>query len=204
MVEQAPIWIEEIFPDQLAIKRYVDILVSRGIDWGLIGPREPARIWTRHVINSVSIAGLIPANSRVCDVGSGAGLPGIPLAIARPDLQITLVESLLRRSEFLSLAVEELGLAERVTVVRSRAEDLKGSFDIVTARAVAALPKLVTWTTPLFMPDGELVALKGESAEDELAATQPVLSPFGLTGEVLFIQAHAMAEPTYAIRVRSS
>mgnify|MGYP002714235212 CR=1 FL=1 len=204
MVEQAPVWIEEIFPDQLAIKRYVDILVSRGIDWGLIGPREPARIWTRHVINSVSIAGLMAANSRVCDVGSGAGLPGIPLAIARPDLQITLVESLLRRSEFLSLAVDELGLAERVTVVRSRAEDLKGSFDIVTARAVAALPKLVTWTTPLFMPDGELVALKGESAEDELALAQPVLSPFGLTGEVLFIQAHAKAEPTYAIRVRSS
>ncbi len=201
-VEHPPQWVDAIFPDTEVINRYVDILVNRGIDWGLLGPREPERIWTRHVINSVAIAELIPLHARLCDVGSGAGLPGIPIAIARPDLQVALVESLLRRSDFLNLAIDELGLGDRVTVVRARAEDLQDSFDVVTARAVAPLPKLVTWTTPLFVPDGELLALKGESAADELDAARPSLSPFGLQGEVLEVSAHALADPTYAIRVR--
>ena len=159
----APAFVGEVFGDtEKTIRRYVDILASRGIDWGLIGPREAPRLWDRHVLNSVAIASLLPPDSSVVDVGSGAGLPGIPLSILRPDLRITLLEPLLRRSEFLSLAVTELGLADRVAVVRGRAEEHRATYDVVTGRAVAPLPKLLGWCWPLVAPDGVLLALKGE------------------------------------------
>lgn len=102
------------------IRQYVDILVSRGVDWGLIGPREIGRLWERHILNSIALESLIPEGCRVADVGSGAGLPGIPLAILRPDLEMTLIEPMLRRSNFLTEALDELGLDDRVTVVRGR------------------------------------------------------------------------------------
>lgn len=200
-VESAPAWLGEVFPDAENIKRYVDILLSRGVDWGLLGPREPDRIWSRHVINSVAGAELFANGAAVCDVGSGAGLPGIPLAIARPDLQVTLVESLLRRADFLQLAIDELELSERVQVLRARAEQMQFKFDVVTARAVAPLSKLVGWTTPLFLPDGELLALKGDSATEEVNAAGEFLRSRGLRAEVLQVRAHRSAEPTNIVRV---
>ena len=117
--------------------QYADILAGRGVEWGLIGPREQDRIWSRHILNSVAIASHIPQGASVVDVGSGAGLPGIPLALVRPDLRITLLEPLQRRAAFLELAVAELGLGDRVSVVRARAEDHHEVYDVVTCRAVA-------------------------------------------------------------------
>lgn len=182
--------------------KYVDILASRGVDWGLIGPREVDRLWPRHVLNSAAISQLIGPESTVLDVGSGAGLPGIPLAILRPDLAVTLLEPLLRRANFLSEVVDELGLGERVTVVRGRAEEQHGRYQVVTCRAVAALPKLLTWCLPLVSPRGQLLAMKGESAEQELLDVQGTLRSRRLTGEVLSVSADPEVEPTWVVRIR--
>ena len=127
------------------ISQYVDILASDGVVRGLIGPREADRLWDRHILNSAALAGLVPSVTSVVDVGSGAGLPGIPLAVLRPDLRVTLLEPLLRRSVFLAEVVERLGLADRVEVVRGRAEEHDGAYAVVTARAVAPLSRLITW-----------------------------------------------------------
>lgn len=192
----------EVFGDTVStINRYVDILTTRGVEWGLMGPKEAPRIWGRHIFNSAALSSLIPAGSRVADVGSGAGLPGIPLAIARPDIQVTLIESLLRRSNFLTEVVEELELGDRIEVLRGRAEDVDGQFDIVTARAVAKLPTLIGWTMGLFGRGGELLALKGTSAEDELQQAQKVLKKHHLKGEVLVVRAHPEAEVTHVVRI---
>lgn len=182
--------------------RYVDILASRGVDWGLIGPREVERLWPRHVLNSVAISQLIDPGSSVLDVGSGAGLPGIPLAIARPDLKVTLLEPLLRRANFLTEVVKELGLGDHVTVVRGRAEEQHNRYHVVTCRAVAALPKLLTWCLPLVAPRGQLLAMKGESAEQELLDVQGTLRSRRLTGEVLAVSADPELEPTWVVRIR--
>jgi 16S rRNA (guanine527-N7)-methyltransferase len=153
---------------------YVRLLATDGTVRGLIGPREVPRLWERHLLNSAAIASLVPAGARVVDVGSGAGLPGIPLALARPDLTVTLLEPLARRVAFLTECVDRLGLV-RVTVVRGRAEegpvrrDLGGA-DVVTARAVAPLDKLAGWCLPLLRPGGRLLAIKGSTATEELAA----------------------------------
>lgn len=185
----------------ITLKRYVDILLSRGLDWGLMGPREGERMWRRHVANSLALVDVIGNGLEVADVGSGAGLPGIPLAIVRPDLRVTLVESLQRRTEFLELAVEELGLGGRVRVVRSRAEELREEFDVVVCRAVAPLDRLVRWTAPLLASDGALVARKGESAEEEIRKAAKLLKVGRLRAEVLELQAVAGVEGTRAIRV---
>ncbi|SDS72872.1 16S rRNA (guanine(527)-N(7))-methyltransferase RsmG [Microlunatus soli] len=192
----------KVFDDFEAISQYVDILRDRGIAWGLIGPREADRLWDRHVLNSVAMTDLIAAGSTVIDVGSGAGLPGIPLAIRRPDLQVTLLEPLLRRYNFLVGAVDELGLGDRVTVTRARAEDHDGRYDVVTARAVAPLPRLLTWCLPLLRPDGELLALKGSTAESEIDQSATVLAKSRRTAEVVVVRAHPEAEPTQVVRVR--
>lgn len=201
----APLAPEDLYEGEILkeIQQYIDILGTRGIDWGLLGPREGERIFSRHVLNSVAVESLIPQGVDVVDVGSGAGLPGIPLAIVRPDLHITLLEPLLRRVTFLEDAVEELGLAERVEVVRGRAEEVrKRHFDVVTCRAVAPLERLLGWTTPLFLPDGELLALKGASAADEIDSAARRLERQRLTAEVLQVRASASAEPTSVVRVR--
>ena len=157
---------------------YVRLLATDGTVRGLIGPREVPRLWDRHLLNSAAIASLVPAGARLVDVGSGAGLPGIPLALARPDLTVTLLEPLARRVAFLTECVDRLGL-ERVTVVRGRAEegpvrrDLGGA-DVVTARAVAPLDKLAGWCLPLLRPGGQLLAMKGSTAAEELAAAGPL------------------------------
>ncbi len=181
---------------------YAHILATRGIEWGLLGPRESDKIWSRHISNSLALVAVIGDGCDVADVGSGAGLPGIPVALARPDLRLTLLEPLLRRYSFLNLAVEELGLGDRVRVERLRAEDCDEVFDVVTGRAVAALDKLLKWTIPLFYPDGELIALKGASAEEEIRTATKLLQRSGLSAEVLEIRASPEIEGTRAIRVR--
>lgn len=195
---------EAVYGDAyIDIKRYVDILTSTGIEWGLLGPREADRVWERHILNSVALADLIPSGASVVDVGSGAGLPGLPIAIARPDLTVTLLEPLLRRYTFLTETVETLGLGDRVRVERGRAEDCDETFDVVTARAVAPLDKLLGWCTPLFYPAGQLVALKGSSAEQEIRGARPRLAASHLLAEVRIVRAHGLAEPTSAIVVRA-
>lgn len=154
---------------------YVRLLATDGTVRGLIGPREVPRLWDRHLLNSAALALLIPTGARVVDVGSGAGLPGIPLALARPDLTVALLEPLARRVTFLDECVDVLGL-ENVTVVRGRAEEgparrSLGGADVVTARAVAPLDKLAGWCLPLLRPGGRLLALKGSSAAEELRSS---------------------------------
>ena len=183
------------------IERYVAILASRGLEWGLLGPREGDKLWQRHIANSVALIDAIPAGVEVADVGSGAGLPGLPIAIARPDLRVTLVEPMLRRANFLTLAVEELGLEDRVEVHRGRAEDLKRHFDVVVCRAVAPLQRLLGWTTPLFSDGGQLLALKGESAEQEIRDAGAILARSRLSAEVLELTVAPGIEGTRAIRV---
>jgi 16S rRNA (guanine527-N7)-methyltransferase len=189
------------FPD---INRYVDILASTGMEWGLIGPREAERLWDRHILNSTVLSELITANSTVADVGSGAGLPGIPLALVRPDLHVTLIEPLLRRSTFLTETVETLGVSDRVTVVRSRAEDHHGFYDFVVARALAPLDRLIGWCNPLRAEGGVILALKGNSAADEVEAARHQLQAAQLAAEVLSVQAHPAAEPATVVRLRAS
>jgi 16S rRNA (guanine527-N7)-methyltransferase len=163
-------------------RRYAELLAGAGVERGLIGPREVGRLWDRHLLNSAAIAELLPANARVTDIGSGAGLPGIPLALARPDLRVTLVEPLLRRSDFLHEVIGELEID--VTVVRGRAEERAvreqvGEMDAVVSRAVASLDKVAKWSLPLLRPGGEMLAIKGERAEDEAREHQRVLASLG-------------------------
>lgn len=182
------------------LDRYVAILRSKGIEWGLLGPREGDKLWSRHVSNSLAIVDVLGQGVDVADVGSGAGLPGIPVAIVRPDVRVTLLEPLLRRTTFLDETVEELSLSN-VRVERLRAEDCDEQFDVVMCRAVAALDKLLRWTTPLFYPDGELVALKGSSAEREVSESRSLLSRSKLQAEILEVRAAPDVEGTRVIRV---
>ena len=158
-------------------ERYADWLADAGVVRGLIGPREAPRLWTRHLANCAGLATLVPAGARVCDLGSGAGLPGLVLAICRPDLEVTLVEPLLRRTTFLEEVVADLGLAG-VSVRRGRAESLHGSadYEVVTARALAPLGRLLDWAMPLVSPHGALLAMKGERAADEVGEARDDLA----------------------------
>lgn len=174
---------EAVFGPRLDIaRRYADLLAGAAVERGLLGPREADRLWDRHLLNSAAVGELLESGERVVDIGSGAGLPGIPLAIARPDLEIVLLEPLLRRSEFLTEVVAELGLA--VEVVRGRAEEprVRGQFggrDAAVSRAVAPLDKLTKWSMPLLRPDGRMLATKGERAPDEVEAHRRVMEASG-------------------------
>jgi len=171
-VSAAPQAAEAVFKSELGrARRYAEILAGAGVDRGLLGPREVDRLWDRHILNSAAVAELLDSGERIADIGSGAGLPGIPLALARPDLRLTLIEPLLRRSEFLREVVDDLGI--EITIVRGRAEDRSvrqqvGEMDAVVSRAVASLDKLTKWSVPLLRPDGRMVAIKGERAEEEI------------------------------------
>ena len=168
------------------LDRYAEWLAGAGVERGLIGPREAERLWERHLINSAALGEFTPEGVRVLDVGSGAGLPGIPLAITRPDLKVILLEPLARRVDFLNEVVTELGLSDRVQVLRGRAEEIKSPLaEVVTARAVAALAKLVPWCWPLTVEDGQLLFLKGEQAEAEIEAASRLLAKQKLKAEVL-------------------
>ncbi|HXT45360.1 MAG TPA: 16S rRNA (guanine(527)-N(7))-methyltransferase RsmG [Pseudonocardiaceae bacterium] len=164
---------QAVFGDRFDLAaRYAEMLAGPGIDRGVIGPREADRLWDRHLLNSAVVEELVPDGCRVLDVGSGAGLPGIPLAIARPDLTVVLLEAMVRRVAWLRDVIGELGLP--VSVHRGRAEDSSvrdelGDYDVVTARAVAPLGRLAGWALPLVAPTGRLLAVKGASAEEEVA-----------------------------------
>ncbi len=159
-------------------ERYAALLATEGVERGLIGPREVPRLWDRHLTNCVVVVPRIDAGASVADVGTGAGLPGLVWALARPDLSITLIEPLLRRTTFLEEAVERLGLSN-VRVVRARAEEVDEQYDVVTARAVAAMDKLARWCMPLVRPGGVLLAMKGRSAHEELDAARGTLKRLG-------------------------
>lgn len=196
----------QVFGDRIEpARRYVRALATDGVLRGLIGPREPARLWSRHVLNSAVVASLIDAKARVVDIGSGAGLPGIPLAIVRPDCRITLVEPLERRVRFLLEMVDALGL-ENCRVVRGRAEEVVadcGDADFVISRAVAPLHRLVTWSAPLVRPGGVVLALKGETAREELQRDRKAVAAAGLVDPEVIELTHA-GETTYVIRARRS
>jgi 16S rRNA (guanine527-N7)-methyltransferase len=193
---------QEVYGTQYPlVSRYVDILTTTAVEWGLIGPREAARVWDRHILNCAALSGLIADHASVADVGSGAGLPGIPLALLRPDLQVTLIEPLLRRSTFLIETIEKLAIVDRVQVVRARAEDHHQAYDVVLARAVAPLDRLIGWCNPLRATGGIILALKGGSAADEVAAAQHHLQAAHLAAEVLTVRAHPDAEPATVVRL---
>lgn len=170
---------------------------------GLLGPREADRIWERHVLNCAAVVTLLPGDAAVADVGSGAGLPGVVLAVLRPDITVTLIEPLLRRSTFLAEVVATLGLANS-TVLRERAEDHRGStFDVVVARAVAPLDRLASWSLPLLRRGGTLLAVKGSRAEAEVAEHSARLTRLGAVGvEVVELGRGVLEQPTTVITVR--
>ena len=177
------------------LEAYADLLAGPGVERGLLGPRETPRLWERHLLNCAGLAELVEEGSVVLDLGSGSGLPGLVLALMRPDLSVVLVEPLLRRATFLSEVVEQLGL-RTVVVRRCRAEELHGTVevDVVTARAVAPLERLAGWAMPLLRPGGRLLAQKGEQAQAELDAALPVLRRAGaVSAEVVQVGSAELA-----------
>jgi 16S rRNA (guanine527-N7)-methyltransferase len=200
---ETPPIVLELYPDAAErLATYADLLATEGTLRGLIGPREVPRLWERHLLNCAVLERLIPAESSVADIGTGAGLPGIVLALVRPDLQVSLVEPLLRRTTFLTEAVERLGLSN-AEVVRSRAEDLaRGSFDVVASRAVAPLGKLAGWCLPLCVEGGLMLAMKGASAEDELAGSERELEALGAEEwHVHQLGVDELAQPTTVVSI---
>lgn len=164
--------------------RYAEILAGAGVERGLLGPREVDRLWDRHLLNCAVIGELLRPGERIADIGSGAGLPGIPLALVRPDVHVVLIEPLLRRSEFLREAIEELGID--CTVVRGRAEDRAvreevGATDVVVSRAVASLDKLTKWSSPLLRAGGRMLAIKGERADAEVEEHRRAMAALGMS-----------------------
>ncbi|KWX67005.1 16S rRNA (guanine(527)-N(7))-methyltransferase RsmG, partial [Mycobacterium sp. NAZ190054] len=184
-VPQPPPAAAEVFGGAMdAAARYAEILAGAGVERGLLGPREVDRLWDRHLLNCAVVGELLESGERIADIGSGAGLPGIPLALARPDVHIILIEPLLRRSEFLREAIEELGVD--CSVVRGRAEDRAvreevGTTDVVVSRAVASLDKLTKWSTPLLREGGRMLAIKGERADEEVRQHRRSMAALGVS-----------------------
>jgi len=187
---------------------YADLLAGEATVRGLIGPREVPRLWERHLLNCAAVTDLIPQGSSVCDIGSGAGLPGLVIAIRRPDISVTLVEPLLRRTAFLDLAVSTMDL-HNVIVRRGRAEEFHddaatdGGFDVVTSRAVAPLDRLARWSLPLVRDGGLLLAMKGSSAQDELDGAGALVRRLGgVEAGVRVIDEPWLDHPVRVIAVR--
>ncbi|WP_214319100.1 16S rRNA (guanine(527)-N(7))-methyltransferase RsmG [Nonomuraea sediminis] len=175
---------------------FADLLAGPGVVRGLLGPREVPRIWDRHLLNCAVVEEAIPEGVRLVDIGSGAGLPGLVLAIVRPDLSVTLLEPLLRRTVFLQECVDALKL-DNVEVLRGRAEELAGKreFDVACARAVAPLDRLLKWSLPLLGEGGELIAMKGERAAGELAEAEAQLKSAGVRSAELVTVGRGKVEP---------
>lgn len=191
---------EAVFGDGMPLaRRYADLLTGSGTQRGLIGPREGPRLWSRHLLNCVAAAPLVPRGASVIDVGSGAGLPGLVLAIARPDLRMTLLEPLLRRTTWLDEVVTELDLDVRV--LRARAQDCALRADVVTARAVAPLDRLLPLCLPLVRPGGQVLALKGDGAAAELAGAEEELRRGGISAEVVVTGSGAQTSTVVRARV---
>lgn len=204
-----PAALAAVFPRERValLERYAQRLAGDGVVRGLIGPREAPRLWERHLVNCALLAPVLPSGGRVADVGSGAGLPGLVLAIARPDVHVTLIEPLLRRTTFLQEVVDELAL-DNVTVHRGRADAVHGlhRFDVVTSRAVAPLDGLLAWCMPLVAPRGAMLAMKGEGAEAEIAAAAEVVAGLGCADPVVELlgtdlDAALGVEPIRVVRV---
>jgi 16S rRNA (guanine527-N7)-methyltransferase len=179
-------------------ERYAELLAGPGVERGLLGPRERDRLWDRHLLNCAVVAELIPPGAHVADLGSGAGLPGVPLALARPDIRMTLIEPMARRTAFLDEVVDELGLTGQVEIRRARADEAAAGrgYDVVTARALAPMARLVPWALPLLRPGGMLLALKGSTVEDELAAFR------GADAEIRRVGSGIVDPPTTVVLVR--
>lgn len=194
-----------VFGDRLDLARaFVGHLASSGIERGLLGPREVPRLWGRHVLNCAVVADLMDRGSTVVDVGSGAGLPGLAIAIARPDLHVHLVEPLERRVIWLTEVVEALSLDQQVSVHRARAEQVVGTLagDYVTARAVSALATLAGWTIPLVAPGGEVLAIKGKSAGEEIEKARKIIRKLGgASAEIVSAGQGVLEEPTTVVRI---
>ena len=204
--EQEPAAAKEIFGEQLELARaYTDRLAKDSETFGLLGPRELPRIWGRHVINSALLAELVPTGSKVADIGSGAGLPGIPMAIAKPDAHFTLIEPMERRSGWLQTVVEDLGI-KNVDVIRARAEEVQRTdFDIATARAVAALDKLLKLLTPLIRgSEGKTVlAMKGSRAPEEILDAKNRLDLLGFDApEIITLGEGRAPETATVVRIK--
>ncbi len=190
-----------IFGDRISLaRRYAELLVRDSDTLGLLGPREMPKLWTRHILNSAVVSELVPVGVRVADVGSGAGLPGIPMAIVQPDSHFTLIEPMERRSDWLNLVVAELGLTN-VSVLRARAEDVGEVFDLVTARAVSALPKLLRLTVPLTKHGGAIIALKGGKAAEEIEESKKLVKKLKIASfEVIQTGSQILDEATLVVR----
>ena len=206
LVEPEPGYAMELFGQRIELARgYTARLASDSETFGLLGPRELPRIWSRHVINSALLAELVPDGSKVVDVGSGAGLPGIPMAIAQPNAHFTLVEPMERRSNWMQAVVDDLGI-DNVTILRARAEEVEQTdFDFATARAVAALDKLLRLLTPLirFSNHKTIIALKGSKAPDEILAAGKKLELLGYSQpEVLTLGLDKAPETATVVRTR--
>ena len=202
--ESEPQVAQQVFGSRLDLARlYFDALVRDSDELGLLGPREMPRLWTRHILNSAVVSELLVGGEAVADVGSGAGLPGIPLAIVRPDVNFTLIEPMERRAAWLQKIVDDLKLSN-VEVIRARAEDVHGRrFDIVTARALSAMPKLLRLTVPLTKSGGRILALKGGKAAEEIQEARPLMKKLGIASfELLTTGATLLAEPTSVVQTR--
>lgn len=203
VLEREPAAAAQLFGDRIELARsFTAELGRRGEELGLIGPLELPRLWTRHILNSALLAPLLEADGRVADVGSGAGLPGLVLAIARPDVSFTLIEPMERRCDWLNAESERLGL-ENVTVLRGRAEDVADSIvvDQVTARAVSALSKLIPLTVPLVRSGGQLVLMKGARVDEEIEKARKVILRKRLTDvEILELGDGVVEETTRVFR----
>lgn len=204
LAEPEPPFAQEIFgPTIDTIREFTTNLLSKGEQRGLIGPKERERIWTRHITNCGLLAPLLSSKSRVADVGSGAGLPGIILAISRPDVQLILIEPMERRAQWLQEQVQVLGL-ENVDVTRARAEDCTTlQADAVTARAVSALRSLIPIAAPLVRDGGTLLLMKGKGAAQELLSAKKEVARFQLRNvEVVTLGGDGRGEPTWVVRAR--
>jgi 16S rRNA (guanine527-N7)-methyltransferase len=194
----------EVFGGALeTARRFAGLLATDGVTRGLIGPRETSRLWDRHLVNCAVLAELLPDRGELVDIGSGAGLPGMVLAMLRPEVHVVLLEPLLRRSVFLEECLARLDLPN-ATVIRARAEEMVGAIkaDVATARAVAPLDRLVGWAAGLLRPGGQILAIKGQAAEEELAAARPVLSRLGVrSAEVLRVGQGRVISATTVVRV---
>ena len=195
---------EEVFGNRFGLAaQFVEHLATSGIERGLLGPREIPRLWGRHVLNCAVVEALIYPGAKVCDVGSGAGLPGVALAIARPDISMILIEPLERRICWLEEVVADLGLSN-VEVRRARAEQLVGTLDadFVTARAVSALVQLAGLTMPLVGKRGTVLAIKGRSAEAEVAKASKIIAKLGgQSTDIVSLGAEILPEPTTVVRI---
>jgi len=196
-----------VFGPRLGLaRRYADLLADTAVEWGLLGPHEFERLWERHLLNCAVVAELLQPGERVADIGSGAGLPGLALAIADPGLDVVLIESLLRRSEFLRMVVSELGLD--VEVLRGRAEDpavrqSAGGCDAVVSRAVAPLDKVTRWSMALLRPGGRMLAIKGERAADEVREHRRVMTSLGaVDARVVECGVKYLSSPTTVVVAR--